>query len=144
MAKSGSVSHLLVQATDLDRLEEFYTQVVGFSVAKRETFDEDRPLVVFEERMGLTELPGERADAGQVLEHVAFQVSEFDALVDRLHEHDVPIDDGAVLVDLPDARGRDGDHTEHWPELFEEFTFTYHDLDYARPPHLMKDPDDVE
>jgi ring-1,2-phenylacetyl-CoA epoxidase subunit PaaC len=55
-----------------------------------------------------------------------------------------PVDDGAVLVDLPDARGRDGGHTDHWPELFEEFTFTYHDLDYARPPHLMEDPDDVE
>ncbi|MFB6227650.1 MAG: VOC family protein [Halobacteriales archaeon] len=91
---SGSVSHLLVQTPDLDRLEAFYTDVVGFSVTKREPFGDGRPLVVFEERMGLTELPEERADSGQVLEHVAFQVPDFDALVDRLHEHDAPIDDG--------------------------------------------------
>jgi catechol 2,3-dioxygenase-like lactoylglutathione lyase family enzyme len=91
---SASVSHLLVQTENFDRLVEFYTDVVGFNVSKRETFGEDRPLVVFEERMGVTELPEKRADAGQVLEHVAFQVEAFDALVDRLHEHDVPIDDG--------------------------------------------------
>jgi ring-1,2-phenylacetyl-CoA epoxidase subunit PaaC len=56
----------------------------------------------------------------------------------------VPVDDGEVLVEPPEHRGRDGDHTDHWPALFEEFTFTYHDLDYAGPPHLMEDPDDVE
>jgi ring-1,2-phenylacetyl-CoA epoxidase subunit PaaC len=56
----------------------------------------------------------------------------------------VPVDDGDPLVDRPEARGRDGTHTDHWPELFDEFTFTYEDLDYAEPPHLMEDPDDVE
>jgi catechol 2,3-dioxygenase-like lactoylglutathione lyase family enzyme len=91
---AGSVSHLLVQTSDLDRLVEFYTDVVGFTVAKRESFGDGRPLVVFEERMGLTELPGERAESGQVLEHVAFQMPEFDALVDRLRNNDVTIDDG--------------------------------------------------
>ena len=55
-----------------------------------------------------------------------------------------PVADGEVLVEAPEARGRDGDHTDHWPALFEEFTFTYHDLGYAEPPHLMEDPDDVE
>jgi len=94
MAESGEVSHLLVQARDLDRMEEFYTEVVGFSVNKREPFGDGRPLVVFEERMGLTELPANRADTGQAVEHIAFQVPDFEALVDRLHEHDVPIDDG--------------------------------------------------
>lgn len=94
MSETGRVSHLLVQTPDFDRLVAFYTDVVGFSVKKRETFVEDRPLVVFEERMGVTESPEERADAGQAVEHIAFQVPEFDALVDRLHEHDVPIDDG--------------------------------------------------
>jgi ring-1,2-phenylacetyl-CoA epoxidase subunit PaaC len=78
---------------------------------------------------------------GQWLDEV---VPYLESLGLRVPVDDVPIDDGAVLVDLPDRRGRNGDHTEHWPELFEEFTFTYHDLDYARPPHLMEDPDDVE
>jgi ring-1,2-phenylacetyl-CoA epoxidase subunit PaaC len=56
----------------------------------------------------------------------------------------VPVDDGTPTVDLPDHRGRTGDHTDHWPDLFAEFTFTYRDLGYAEPPHLMEDPDDVE
>jgi ring-1,2-phenylacetyl-CoA epoxidase subunit PaaC len=55
----------------------------------------------------------------------------------------VPVDDGDVLVDVPDRTGRNGDHTEHWPDLFAEFTHTYRDLGYAEPPHLMEDPDDV-
>ena len=38
---------------------------------------------------------------------------------------------------LPDHVGRDGDHTEHWPALFEEMTATYEKLerDYAK--HVM-------
>ena len=38
---------------------------------------------------------------------------------------------------LPEHLGRDGDHTEHWPTLFEEMTATYEKLerDYAK--HIM-------
>jgi catechol 2,3-dioxygenase-like lactoylglutathione lyase family enzyme len=90
----GSVSHLLVQATDLEELVTFYTDVVGFSVAERTDFGDGRPLVILEERMGLTELPDDRAESGQAVEHVAFQVPDIDAVVDSLEAHDVPIDDG--------------------------------------------------
>jgi len=94
MADTGSVSHLLLQATDLDRLVEFYTEVVGFHVNERSTFGDGRPLVILEERMGLTELPETRAGAGQAVEHIAFQVPDIDELVESLEEHDVTIDDG--------------------------------------------------
>jgi ring-1,2-phenylacetyl-CoA epoxidase subunit PaaC len=30
---------------------------------------------------------------------------------------------------LPEQVGRDGEHTDHWPALYEEFTRTYRDLD---------------
>ena len=56
----------------------------------------------------------------------------------------VPVsEDGAVLVDVPVEVGRNGEHTEHWFTLFEEFTHTYHELGLGEPPRLMKDPDDV-
>ncbi|MEF8850903.1 MAG: VOC family protein [Haloarculaceae archaeon] len=90
----GTVSHLLLQATDLDELVTFYTDVVGFSVSERTEFGDGRPLVILEERMGLTPLPEERAESGQAVEHVAFRVPDIDPLVDSLDAHDVPIDDG--------------------------------------------------
>lgn len=90
----GSVSHLLLQASDLDELVTFYTDVVGFRVSERTEFGDGRPLVLLEERMGLTPLPDERAESGQAVEHIAFQVPDIDAVVDSLEEYDVPIDDG--------------------------------------------------
>jgi catechol 2,3-dioxygenase-like lactoylglutathione lyase family enzyme len=90
----GSVSHLLLQATDLTELVTFYTDVVGFSVSERTEFGDGRPLVILEERMGLTPLPDGRADSGQAVEHIAFEVPDVDAVVASLDEHDVPVDDG--------------------------------------------------
>lgn len=56
----------------------------------------------------------------------------------------VPISEsGEVLVDVPVEVGRNGEHTDHWFTLFEEFTHTYHELGLGEPPRLMKDPDDV-
>jgi catechol 2,3-dioxygenase-like lactoylglutathione lyase family enzyme len=90
----GTVSHLLLQASDLDELVTFYTDVVGFSVNERTEFGDGRPLVILEERMGLTELHDERAESGQAVEHIAFEVPDVDGVVASLEEHDVPIDDG--------------------------------------------------
>jgi len=56
----------------------------------------------------------------------------------------VPVsEDGEVLVDLPEQVGKDGSHTEHWPELFAEFTHTYRELELGEPPRLLEDPDEV-
>lgn len=88
------VSHLLLQATDLERTEEFYTDVVGFDVTERTEFGDGRPLVKLHVGMGLTELHDDRADSGQAVEHLAFEVTDVEAIVDSLREHDVQIDDG--------------------------------------------------
>ncbi|PSP75255.1 phenylacetate-CoA oxygenase subunit PaaI [Halobacteriales archaeon QS_3_64_16] len=52
-------------------------------------------------------------------------------------------EDGEVLVDLPDQVGKDGSHTEHWPELLEEFTRTYRKLELGEPPRLLEDPNEA-
>jgi ring-1,2-phenylacetyl-CoA epoxidase subunit PaaC len=52
-------------------------------------------------------------------------------------------EDGTVLVEEPEHTGRDGEHTDHWPALFEEFTRTYRELELSEPPHLMNDPDEA-
>ncbi|RQG94924.1 VOC family protein [Natrarchaeobius chitinivorans] len=88
------VSHLLLQASDLERTVEFYSEIVGFDVTERTDFGDGRPLVKLHVGMGLTELPDERADSGQAVEHIAFEISDIDGLVESLREHDVEIDDG--------------------------------------------------
>ncbi len=88
------VSHLLLQATDIERTAEFYSEVVGFDVTERTEFGDGRPLVKFHVGMGLTELEDDRADSGQAVEHIAFEISDIEGLVASLREHDVEIDDG--------------------------------------------------
>ncbi len=39
-------------------------------------------------------------------------------------------------VERPDARGRDGTHTEDWFDLHESFTATYHELGFDEPTRL--------
>jgi ring-1,2-phenylacetyl-CoA epoxidase subunit PaaC len=55
---------------------------------------------------------------------------------------DVPVADVGEL--LPDARGRDGTHTDAWQSLYDEFTFTYRQLGRSEAPALMADPDEVD
>jgi len=50
----------------------------------------------------------------------------------------------AVDTLLPTARGRDGEHTDAWADLHDEFTFTYRQLDRSEAPRLMVDPDDAD
>jgi ring-1,2-phenylacetyl-CoA epoxidase subunit PaaC len=38
----------------------------------------------------------------------------------------------------PDAVGRDGEHTEHWEPLLEEFTHTYREFDFDHPVRLRE------
>ena len=90
----GEVSHLLLQSPDLERLVSFYTDIVGFHLRDRIEFGDGRPLVRLKEGMGLTELPEGRAESGQAVEHIAFQIPAIDPLVESLRANDVPIDDG--------------------------------------------------
>jgi ring-1,2-phenylacetyl-CoA epoxidase subunit PaaC len=52
---------------------------------------------------------------------------------------DVPAD-----AALPPDVGRDGEHTEDWPALYDDVTRTYRELGRDRADRIMKDPDDVE
>jgi len=42
-------------------------------------------------------------------------------------------------TDLPDAVGRDGNHTDHWPALFDEMTETYEALERDHATDIMHD-----
>lgn len=45
---------------------------------------------------------------------------------------------------LPDQRGRNGQHTEHWSTLHDDLTRTYRTLERTETHRIMRDPDDVE
>jgi len=45
-------------------------------------------------------------------------------------------------ADVPPVTGRDAAHTDDWPDLYDEFTRTYRELDRDRADRIMKDPDD--
>ena len=82
------LAHLLLQTSDIDRAERFYVDVLGFSVRKREHFDETRRLIVTHQGLGLTE--GGPGDGRQV-EHIAFRVKDVRALAARIRDASVPI-----------------------------------------------------
>ena len=82
------LAHLLLQTSDIDRAERFYVDVLGFSVRKREPFDETRRLIVTHQGLGLTE--GGPGDGRQV-EHIAFRVKDVRALAARIRDAEVPI-----------------------------------------------------
>ena len=82
------LAHLLLQTSDIERAERFYVGVLGFSVRKREPFDETRPLIVTHQGLGLTE--GGPGDRRQV-EHIAFRVDDVRGLATRIRDAGVPI-----------------------------------------------------
>jgi len=54
----------------------------------------------------------------------------------------VPMEpDDVPAATLPDERGRDGDHTDDWPALYEGFTNTYRELDRSEVRRLRGDDD---
>ena len=59
---------------------------------------------------------------------------------------DVPAEVREDALDslLPETVGRDGSHTEVWPDLHDEMTHTYRELDRTEAHRIMPDPDDAE
>jgi ring-1,2-phenylacetyl-CoA epoxidase subunit PaaC len=55
---------------------------------------------------------------------------------------EVPMEAHEELV--PEARGRDGDHTDDWASLYNEFTFTYEQLGREAAPALMPEPGEAD
>lgn len=75
-----ALHHLLIEATDLDRSVDFYVDVLGFEVRKREEFRDGRQLVVTHQGLGL--VGGGPATRGG-LEHLCFRSRDIDGLTER-------------------------------------------------------------
>lgn len=65
-----------------------------------------------------------------------------DSTVPFLESLGIRVDEDAD-EELPDLTGRNGDHTEHWPELHKDMTRTYRELERTDTHRIMSDPDDV-
>ncbi|MFI0409395.1 isochorismatase family protein [Actinomadura sp. 3N508] len=74
------VHHLLLEAVDLDASVDFYTNVLGFTVRKREDFRDGRRLVVTHQGLGLTE---GGTGAGGTLQHLCFSARDVDGIAER-------------------------------------------------------------
>jgi 4-oxalocrotonate tautomerase family enzyme len=71
VARVSSLHHLLLQVSNLARAEAFYVDTLGFTIRKRESLGDGRPLIVTDQGLGLTE--GGPEPPGPV-EHIAFRV----------------------------------------------------------------------
>jgi ureidoacrylate peracid hydrolase len=74
------VHHLLLEARDLAASEQFFVDVLGCDVRKREDFRDGRQLIVTHQGLGLTE--GGTA-AGGTLEHLCFSARNIDGIAER-------------------------------------------------------------
>lgn len=84
--------------------------------------------------------PGEYAD--EIVEF-GFQTETLGAMRDQWLDTTIPYLESLGLTvpdpadaDRPEARGRDGSHTEAWVDLHEDFTATYHELEFDQPTRL--------
>jgi ureidoacrylate peracid hydrolase len=75
------LAHLLLQTTDIEAAERFYVGVLGFDVRAREAFRDGRPLVLTEQRMGIT--AGRPPGDGANVDHIAFHVRGLADVVER-------------------------------------------------------------
>jgi catechol 2,3-dioxygenase-like lactoylglutathione lyase family enzyme len=84
----AGIHHLLLQTSDLRKAEDFYLGFLGFTVRKRETFHDGRPLTVTEQGLGLTSgAPGDRG----AVEHIAFRASDIHGVAERARAAGVEI-----------------------------------------------------
>jgi 4-oxalocrotonate tautomerase family enzyme len=84
------LDHLLLETADLERSLAFYVETLGFSIRKRETRPDGRPLVVTDQGLGLT------SGGGPVrhVDHFAFRTRDVAALSERARRAGVEILDG--------------------------------------------------
>ncbi len=68
----STVSHLLLEVSDLDRHVEFYVGVLGFRVRERSTLADGRSLVATEQGLGLT-THATAASGAPSFDHLAFR-----------------------------------------------------------------------
>ena len=78
------VSHLLLQVRELPTAEDFYLNLLGFSVRERATLKDGRPLTALNEGLGLTVFPEGTEPGFRTADHIAFRVDDLTPFVDRL------------------------------------------------------------
>lgn len=78
-----NVHHLLLETQDLDTSVDFFVDILGFDVRKREDFRDGRRLVVTHQGLGLTE---GGSGAKGVLQHLCFSARNIDAIAARAKE----------------------------------------------------------
>ena len=81
MTDRPRLHHLLLQAKDLQRAEDFYLGFLGFTVRKHDTLPDGRVLTSTNEGLGLTY--GRGGEPGTVVEHIAFRASGIRGLAER-------------------------------------------------------------
>jgi ring-1,2-phenylacetyl-CoA epoxidase subunit PaaC len=84
--------------------------------------------------------PGEHADA---IVDLGFQTATLDEMREQWLATTIPYLESLGLsvpepddAALPEARGRDGTHTDDWFDLHADFTATYHELGFDEPTRL--------
>jgi nicotinamidase-related amidase/catechol 2,3-dioxygenase-like lactoylglutathione lyase family enzyme len=78
--RATRLHHLLLEVADLDRSLDFYQNILGFTVRKREPFRDGRDLVVTDQGLGLVARDGGERGG---LEHLCFGARGVDSLADR-------------------------------------------------------------
>jgi catechol 2,3-dioxygenase-like lactoylglutathione lyase family enzyme len=69
----ASVSHLLLEVTDMDRSLDFYVGVLGFRVRERSTIADGRSFAATEQGLGLTTRSSAAAAGAPSFDHLAFR-----------------------------------------------------------------------
>jgi nicotinamidase-related amidase/catechol 2,3-dioxygenase-like lactoylglutathione lyase family enzyme len=88
--RATRLHHLLLEVADLDRSLDFYQNILGFTVRKREPFRDGRDLVVTDQGLGLVARDGGASNDGG-LEHLCFGARGVDALAERAQAAGHPI-----------------------------------------------------
>lgn len=84
---TGSLHHVLLECCDLDASVEFYTNVVGIRIRKRDRHRDGRPLVLTHNSIGLTTA----RENGRNVEHLAFSVASIADVLIRAQDADARI-----------------------------------------------------
>ena len=88
--KIQSLSHLLLQVSDLDRAVEFYTRVAGLHVRDRSALADGRRFVAMHEGLGLTTFPEGADRHGMTCDHIAFRCDAVEPVIHALDAHGLP------------------------------------------------------
>lgn len=80
------VHHLLLETADLTKAENFYVDILGFEITKRDLFRDGRAFVSTKQGLGLVEGQQGFDATGGTLQHLCFAARHIDAIAERAQE----------------------------------------------------------